>query len=128
MLLKIGKVLGGLMGLLHVYIMILEMFLIKSRGQASFGLTPEDLANNRIIVLFFNQGAYNGVLAAGIIWSFFLEDKMGWSVRVFFLLSIAAMGIVGGASANPRIYFIQTVPALIALAVEYFGRRQAGAL
>jgi putative membrane protein len=123
MLLTIGKVLGGLIGLLHVYIMVLEMFLIKSRGQKAFGLTSEQLQDHTILTLFFNQGAYNGVLAAGIIWSFFLDDKTGWSVRSFFLLAVLAMGIVGGASANPRIYFIQAIPAAIALMVEFLARR-----
>lgn len=123
MLTKIGKGTAALVALVHFYIMILEMFLIKSRGEKVFGLEPAQLENDTVIILFFNQGAYNGALAAGLIASLFMKAS-GWPLRVFILLLIAAVGIVGGASSNPKIYFIQTLPALLALAFEYIGKKK----
>jgi putative membrane protein len=67
-------------------------------------------------VLAANQGLYNGFLAAGLIWSFFIAD-VAWStnVAVFFLVCVIVAGVYGAVTATKKIFFIQAVPALLAL-------------
>lgn len=99
--------------LLHVYILILEMFLWdKPRGMRAFGLTREFASATRVLAA--NQGLYNGFLAAGLFWGLFLGNA-GDQVKVFFLACILIAGIFGAATANRRILYIQAVPAALGL-------------
>ena len=101
--------------LLHVYILILEMFLWTTpRGQKAFGLTPEFARQTKTLAA--NQGLYNGFLAAGLIFGLFHPDFMtGVQIQLFFLICIAVAGIYGAMTAKLSILFIQTLPALIAI-------------
>lgn len=118
-----SKILTGLVAVEHIYIMILEMFLWTTRGLKVFGMTPEFAQSTQ--VLAFNQGAYNGVLAAGLIWTFFIKNEE-WkrNVTYFFLLAVVAMGVVGGFSAKISILYIQALPALIAFIVTWLAYRK----
>src|SRR3954470_15652163 len=101
--------------LLHVYILVLEMFWWdKPRGLKAFGLTPEFAAQSKVLAA--NQGLYNGFLAAGLFWGLYLGDA-GQSLKVFFLLCVLVAGLYGGATANRRILFIQALPAAVGLAL-----------
>ncbi|GAA4427915.1 DUF1304 domain-containing protein [Acidovorax lacteus] len=105
----------GLIGLLHIYILVLEMFLWdKPAGRKAFGLTPEFAAATRTLAA--NQGLYNGFLAAGLLWGVWLGDA-GRAVQVFFLLCVLVAGLYGAATASRKILFIQAVPASIGLAL-----------
>lgn len=100
-------------GLLHVYILVLEMFLWTSpRGRKAFGLTPEFAEQTKVLAA--NQGLYNGFLAAGLFWGLWLGPA-GQPVKVFFLVCVLLAGIYGAATANKRILVIQAVPAAIGL-------------
>lgn len=111
----VADVLVALIALLHVYILVMEMFLWRTpRVRAAFGLTPE-LAE-ATAVMAGNQGLYNGFLAAGLFWGLLAEDPVGRQVTVFFLLCVAVAGVYGALTANRRIVVIQTVPAVLALA------------
>ncbi len=102
-----------LVGLIHVYILILEMFLWdKPRGLKAFGLTPALAAQTKVLAA--NQGLYNGFLAAGLFWGLWLGDA-GYAIKVFFLLCVLVAGLYGAATANKRILFVQAVPAAIGL-------------
>ncbi|MFT3820614.1 MAG: DUF1304 domain-containing protein [Rubrivivax sp.] len=104
-----------LVAVLHVYILVLEMFLWdKPKGLKAFGLTPELAAQTKTLAA--NQGLYNGFLAAGLFWGLYLGDA-GSAVKVFFLLCVLIAGLYGAATANKRILFIQAVPAAIGLAL-----------
>jgi putative membrane protein len=108
-----ANVVVALVGALHVYILVLEMFLWNTpRGRKAFGLTPEFAASTKVLAA--NQGLYNGFLAAGLFWGLWLGPA-GTGVKVFFLLCVAVAGLYGAATANRRILFIQTVPAVIGL-------------
>ena len=110
----------ALVALLHIYIMILEMFLWTGpRGQRAFGLTPEFAAQTKTLAA--NQGLYNGFLAAGLIWSLLHpQPEFAWQIALFFLACVAVAGIYGAATASRKILFIQTIPAVVAkLAVMY---------
>ena len=105
--------------LIHVYIAVLEMVLWTKRGPKVFDTFPEDLFE-RTTTLAFNQGAYNLVLAAGLFWSVFISnDDWQRNVATFFLLAVAAMGVVGGLTISRRPLLAQTVPALISLLAVY---------
>ncbi len=113
-------VLVALVALLHLYILVLEMFLwTDPRGQKAFGTTPEFAQQTKVLAA--NQGLYNGFLAAGLIWSILHpQPEFGWQIAMFFLACVAVAGIYGAATASRKIVFIQTVPAVIAmLAVMY---------
>lgn len=109
-----ANILTGFVALIHGYILVLESFLwTTDYGMKTFNRTVEEAASSAIMAA--NQGAYNGFLAAGLIWSFFIADSL-WkrNVRLFFLGGVFVLGIVGAATAMVKILFIQSVPALIA--------------
>jgi putative membrane protein len=102
-----------LIGLLHVYILVLEMFLWNTpRGLKAFGITQEFADASKALAA--NQGLYNGFLAAGLFWGLWLGPA-GLSVKVFFLACVLVAGLYGAATANKRILFIQAVPAALGL-------------
>ncbi len=113
----VANVLVGVVAAFHVYVLVLEMFLWQGpRGRALHGLDPDGA---RVTApLAANQGLYNGFLAAGLIWGLAagITDTVGRQVTVFFLCCVAVAGVYGAATANRRILFAQTVPAVLALA------------
>ena len=114
----IAAVLVGLIALLHVYIMVLEMFLWTTpRAMKAFGTTPELAAQTRVMA--GNQGLYNGFLAAGLIWGLITGSA---AIQLFFLACVAVAGLYGAATANRRILFIQTVPAALAILAVLLAR------
>lgn len=116
--LMIASILTGLVAVIHLYIVVLEMFLWDTpRGRKAFG-TSESFARESK-VLAANQGLYNGFLAAGLIWGIWLGGA-GDPVKIFFLLCVAVAGAFGAATVGVRILLIQTIPALLALAAVLF--------
>lgn len=110
---SIANILVGLVTLLHIYFLILEMFLWDSTyGRKVFNLTPEFSAASKTLAA--NQGLYNGFLAAGLIWGLYL-GATGLSVKVFFLSCVLLAGLYGGLTVNRKILFVQAIPALAAL-------------
>lgn len=110
----IGSILSGVVALIHLYILVLEMFLWDTpRGRKAFGTTPEFAAQSKTLAA--NQGLYNGFLAAGLIWGIWLGEA-GDPVKVFFLLCVAVAGLYGALTVGRRILFVQTIPAVVALA------------
>ena len=110
----IANVLVALIALLHVYILVLEMFLWdKPAGLRAFGQTPEAAAASKVLAA--NQGLYNGFLAAGLFWGLSLGTG-GSDIKVFFLSCVLVAGLYGAAPASRRILFVQAVPAALALA------------
>ncbi len=106
-----------LVAVLHVYFLVLEMFLWQTPfGMKTFGTTPEVAASSAVLAA--NQGLYNGFLAAGLLWALVSYGVVGGrAILTFFLLCVVVAGIYGGATANPRILFVQAGPALLALAL-----------
>lgn len=110
------NVITGIIAVLHLYFLYLEMFLwTKPLGMKTFRNDAEFA--NKSKVLAANQGLYNGFLAAGLIWSIIAVDGEGFRLKIFFLTCVLIAGIYGGYSANKKIFFIQGLPALIALLV-----------
>jgi putative membrane protein len=110
----------ALVALLHLYFLVLEMFLWdKPAGLRAFGHTPEAAAASKVLAA--NQGLYNGFLAAGLLWGLSLGEA-GASIRVFFLLCVLVAGIYGAATASRKILFVQALPAGVALALTALSR------
>jgi len=113
MLTQVANVLVALMALLHVYILVLEMFLWTTpRGRRAFGTTPEFAEQSKVLAA--NQGLYNGFLAAGLVWGLALGPA-GFGVKLFFLGCILVAGLYGGFTATRKILFIQAIPAAISI-------------
>jgi putative membrane protein len=101
-----------LVALLHLYFLVLEMFLWdKPLGRRTFGLTPEQAAMTKSLAM--NQGLYNGFLAAGLLWGL----AAGFQVQVFFLACVIVAGVFGGFTASRKIIWVQALPGAVALAL-----------
>ena len=102
----------ALVGLIHIYILVLEMFLWRGpRGRKAFGTTQEQA--DQMATLAANQGLYNGFLAAGLFASFFLPPDVAFAFRVFFLGCIVIAGVYGGLTVSRRILLVQALRRLI---------------
>ena len=111
----IANIVVALVALLHVYFLVLEMFLWdRPAGLRAFGQTLE--AARATKVLAANQGLYNGFLAAGLIWGLVLGPA-GGDVKVFFLCCVLVAGLYGAATASRKILLVQALPAAVGLAL-----------
>jgi len=122
---RAARIAVGFIALLHVYILVLEMFLWETeRGLKAFAMTPEFASSTAVLAA--NQGLYNGFLAAGLAWGLIYRDRqVGQHLQLFFLGCVAVAGIYGSATAKFSILFIQTIPAVIAISlVVLAGKRR----
>ena len=111
----IANIVVGLIALVHVYILVLEMFLWdKPAGLRAFGQTQAAATATKVLAA--NQGLYNGFLAAGLFWGLSLGAG-GTGVKVFFLICVLVAGLYGAATASRKILFVQAIPAAIGLAL-----------
>ena len=106
----------ALVAFLHVYFLILEMFFwTKPKGLKIFGLKKEYAEQSKVLAA--NQGLYNGFLAAGLIWSIILKNH---EIAIFFLCCVIIAGVYGAYSTKKiRLFYIQSIPALISLILIY---------
>ncbi|GAB7539927.1 DUF1304 domain-containing protein [Burkholderia sp. 22PA0099] len=115
----IATILIGLVALIHVYIVVLEMFLWTTpKGRRVFGLTADFAQQTRVLAA--NQGLYNGFLAAGLIYGL-ASAADGYAFKLFFLICVIVAGVFGAATANRRILFVQALPAALALVALLVG-------
>ena len=102
----------GVVALLHLYFLVLEMFLwTRPLGMKTFRNTPEKAEITRVLAA--NQGLYNGFLAAGLLWFLYTQQ---WHVVLFFLGCVVVAALYGAWSVNKRIFFVQGIPAIAAIA------------
>ncbi|KAA8887111.1 DUF1304 domain-containing protein [Nocardia colli] len=110
----VAEVLVGLVAAVHVYIVVMEMFLWTTpRVRAAFGSTVEFAEQTKVLAA--NQGLYNGFLAAGLIWGIIASDPVGFAAMIFFTACVVVAGIYGAATASRRILFVQALPGAVAL-------------
>lgn len=101
-----------LVALLHVWFLVLEMFLwTRPLGMKTFRNTPEKAEITKVLAA--NQGLYNGFLAAGLLWAGFAGKQ---DVALFFLGCVVIAALYGAWSVSRRIFYVQGVPALAAIA------------
>jgi putative membrane protein len=111
----LADVLVGLVALLHLYFLVLEMFLwTKPLGLKVFRNTPEKAELTKVLAA--NQGLYNGFLVAGLAWGLYL-GAAGRDIKVFFLGCVIVAGVYGAYSVSKRILWVQAVPGAVALAL-----------
>jgi putative membrane protein len=112
----IAEIFTAIVAIEHLYFLWLEMFAWETAGKKVFkGSMPAELFKPTK-TLAANQGLYNGFLSAGLIWTFFINDN-AWkhNVAYFFLGCVIVAGIYGAVSASKKIFFVQALPAIIAL-------------
>ena len=106
-----------LVALLHLYFLVLEMFLwTRPLGLRTFRNTPEKAETTRVLAA--NQGLYNGFLAAGLLYAVATGSR---EFALFFLACVVVAALYGAWSVNKRIFMVQGVPALAALAALLAG-------
>jgi putative membrane protein len=110
-----ANILVALVAALHVYFLILEMFLwTRPLGLTTFRNSPEKAAASAVLAA--NQGLYNGFLAAGLIWGLVQSNPgFAFQIKVFFLLCVVVAGLYGAVSVSRRILYVQAAPAALAL-------------
>ena len=114
-------ILTALVAVLHVYFLVLEMFLWATPfGEKTFKRTHEEQMQTKVLAA--NQGLYNGFLVAGLVWSLVAADPIAWPVRVFFLTCVVVAGIYGGFTAARSIFVFQALPGALALAATVLPR------
>ena len=116
----VANTLVALVAALHVYFLVLEMFLwTKPQGLRTFGNTLEKAQASAVLAA--NQGLYNGFLAAGLIWGLLHPTpSVGFQVKVFFLLCVIVAGAYGAATVSRKILLVQALPAALALLTLWF--------
>lgn len=115
-----SKFIIALIALEHLYILYFEMFAWETRGKKVFrGILPKDLFEPTK-VLAANLGLYNGFLAAGLIWTFWITDpEWNTHISIFFLGCVMVAGIIGGVTASRKIFYLQALPAIVGLLVVF---------
>ena len=111
----IANILVALVAALHVYFLVLEMFLwTRPLGLKTFRNSPEKAAESAVLAA--NQGLYNGFLAAGLVWGLVQPVAVfAVQIEIFFLLCVIIAGVYGAVTVSRRILFVQAAPAAIAL-------------
>jgi putative membrane protein len=100
--------------LLHVYFVLLETVLFKTRGRRVFGLSAERA--EIMAPAMSNQGCYNGFLVAALAVGLLHPDPVvARAFTLYGLLCIVAAGVWGAATVKKSILYIQALPAVIAL-------------
>jgi putative membrane protein len=113
-----ADVLVAVVALLHLYFLVLEMFLWTApRTRAAFGTTEEFAVASKALAA--NQGLYNGFLVAGLAYGL-IADRLAF--QVFFLICVIVAGLYGAATANRRILLVQALPGALALAAVLLAR------
>ena len=111
----IANIVVGVVALLHVYFLVLEMFLWdRPAGLRAFGQTLQAAKASKVLAA--NQGLYNGFLAAGLVWGLILGPS-GTNIKLFFLGCVLLAGLYGAATASRKILFVQALPAAVGIAL-----------
>ena len=99
----------------QAWCMIMEMFLWRTPiGVGNYCMT-QDFANSSA-TLAANKGLYQGFLAAGLVWSV-IAAPQAFALQAFCLACSAAAGAHCAATVSRRFFFLQTLPATLALAL-----------
>ena len=111
-----AKIMIAIVAAEHLFILWMEMFSWDKTGKKAFrGALPEPLFEPTK-KMAANQGLYNGFLAAGLLWTFFISDaQWSFNISIFFLGCVVVAGLYVAISASGKIFFVQALPALIAL-------------
>ena len=118
----LADVLVALVAFLHAWFLVLEMFLwTKPLGLKTFRNSLEHAQASATLAA--NQGLYNGFLSAGLIWGLTTwPPSQALAVKTFFLGCVITAGTYGAISVSKRIFFVQAIPAILALGLLWVSR------
>jgi putative membrane protein len=118
----LADVLIAVVAVLHAWFLVLEMFLwTKPLGLKTFRNSLEHARASATLAA--NQGLYNGFLAVGLLWGLLASSpEPAFAVKTFFLGCVITAGTYGAITVSPRIFFVQAVPAILALGLLWGGR------
>lgn len=104
----------ALVALIHLWILVMEMFLWETPYvRRAFGVSADFAANTRVLAA--NQGLYNGFLAAGLALALGLGVPGEGSTLAWFTLAcVIVAGVYGSLTATRRILYVQALPAALA--------------
>jgi len=103
----------ALVALLHAWFLVLEMFLwTKPLGLRTFRQSREAAEQSRVLAA--NQGLYNGFLSAGLVYGLATHAR---DIVLLFLAFVIVAGVYGALTANRKIFFVQALPAIVAVAL-----------
>jgi putative membrane protein len=112
-----------LVALLHIGIMVLEMFFwTHPVGQKIFSMTAEVALSSELLAM--NQGLYNGFLGFGLLWGLISGNQ---SLKVFLFICIIIAGLFAGLTGKTGALYVQALTGFITLLLVLKSkRRQAG--
>ncbi|WP_448101784.1 DUF1304 domain-containing protein [Luteibacter jiangsuensis] len=115
-----ANLLTALVILIHVYIVLLEMVLWRSRGPKVFGISA-DFARDSA-ALASNQGLYNAFLVVALVFGLVLREPFATAFVFYGLACVVVAGLWGAVTASRRILYVQALPAALALAAQWMAR------
>ena len=116
-----AQILAGIVMLLHVYFVLLETVLFRTRGAKVFAV-PKDQIESRASAMS-NQGCYNGFLVAAIaLGLFWPEAAIARAFMVYGLVCVVIAGVWGAATVSKKIFFVQALPAALALVALFLAK------
>ena len=116
-----AQILAAIVLLLHVYFVLLETVLYRTRGYKVFGI-PKDQMESRASAMS-NQGCYNGFLVAAIALGFFYPDAaIARAFMTYGLVCVVVAGVWGAVTVSKRILYIQALPAALALVAFFLAK------
>jgi len=114
------KLLIGFIAILHLYFLYIEMFAWETVGKKTFKTFPKELFTPTKNMAA-NQGLYNGFLAAGLIWTYFISStEWAKNISLFFISCVVVAGIYGALTVSIKILYVQALPAIIVLSLLLF--------
>ncbi|MEC5395058.1 DUF1304 domain-containing protein [Bergeyella sp. RCAD1439] len=117
----LASILTAVVAIEHLYILWIEMFAWETTGKKVFGKTIPHELFPQTKKLAANQGLYNGFLAAGLFWSFFIQNpEWAFNIRLFFLGCVIVAALYGGATSSRSILLKQGLPAILALIATWW--------
>lgn len=121
-----------IVALIHLGIMFAEMYpfddapLLLAKLDCELGFAEGEGVHASPIVR--NAGLFNGFFAAGLIWGWKAKVN-SFQIRAFFLVCVTIAGIFGAVTLPSQLtLWIQTLPGIIALVVNWLARDHAGTL
>ncbi|QDT50537.1 hypothetical protein Pan258_46160 [Symmachiella dynata] len=120
-----------IVALIHFGIMFAEMYpfdhpMLLAKLESKLGFAEGQGTHAGPIVL--NAGLFNGFLAAGLIWGWKAKVN-SFQIRAFFLSCVAIAGVFGALTLPSLVtLWIQTLPGITALVVNWLARDYGGNL
>ena len=116
-----AQILAAIVLLLHVYFVLLETVMYRTRGVKVFAIPKEEVEMRAAAMS--NQGCYNGFLVAALALGFFWPDAaIAHAFMVYGLVCVVVAGIWGAATVSKRILLIQALPAALALIALFLAK------